>query len=491
MNDSLRIKTTVNLSYNLLSKLFTFSLAAATAIVFARKLSPNDYGIVGFAMIFIDFLGQFSDMGITCSIIQKESVEERDLYTAFTLKILFALILFFLSFIWGSVSQRVFDNPAVRAVIIVLAAGFPIGCLGFLPTTALSRELKFKRLTVPQIGSQVAATAVALAAIYTGFRYWSIVFSSLASGIAFAAIVYALRPVPFKLKWDSKAANEQLKFGAHIFLSGFMSFLVVNADNFITGSVAGAAVLGFYAVAFNWTTKAPGLIVGAIGPTLLSTFSRVQQETERLKRGYLTILEYVSFAAILANVLLLVLSREMLTLVLGGGTGKWLPALAALKILCVYGALRAILEPVGSMIIAIGRPALMFRSTFTVAALEIACLYPALRYFGIEGVALVVTFSYAVQFLIYFPALRREIGLRYSTVFRSVRPALLCGGVLAAFGFALDRFIETSWFSLAVKLTLGCSLYLVTYGCITKWRMAKDAREIIGAVLLKASRSSI
>ena len=123
-----------------------------------------------------------------------------------------------------------------------------------------------------------------------------------------------------------------------------MSFLVVNADNFIIGSVAGAAVLGFYAVAFSWGAKVPGLIAGAIGPTLLSTFSRVQQETERLKRGYLTILEYVSFAAILANVLLLVLSRELLTLVLGGGTGKWLPALAALKILCVYGALRAILR---------------------------------------------------------------------------------------------------------------------------------------------------
>ena len=102
-----------------------------------------------------------------------------------------------------------------------------------------------------------------------------------------------------------------------------------------------------------------------------------------------------------------------------------------------------------------------------------------------------VTFSYAVQFLIYFPALRREMDLRYSTVLRSVRSAVLCGGVLAAFGFALDRFIETSWFSLAVKLTLGCSLYLVTYGSITKWRIAKDAREIIGAVLLKASQSSI
>jgi len=490
MNEPLRAKTSVNLTYNLLSKLFTFSLASVTAIILARNLTPADYGIVGFAMIFIGFLQQFNDLGVTPSIIQKEVVGENDLYTAFTLKALLGLLIFSLSFIWGSISQKVFDNPAVKPVIIVLALGFFTDCLAFLPTTILTRELKFKRLTVPQIGSGIFATGVALAAVYLGFRYWSIVLSNLAAGMASAAIVIALCPVPFKLQWDSKAAKGLLTFGSHLFLAGFMVFVGFNADNFIIGAAEGAATLGFYAVAFNWSTKAPGFITGAIHSILLSTFSRVQQDADRLKRGYLAILEYVSFAAVLANVLLLILSRELLTLVLGCGTGKWLPALLALDILCVYGALRAVLEPVGSMIVAIGRPSLILRSTAIVACLETASLYPALRYFGIEGVALAVTLAYAIQFLIYFPALDRELDLPFARVFRSVLPAVISGCTLAGFGFSLDRFIETSWFSLAIKLALGSCLYLVTYGCITRWRMLKDAREIVAAVLLKPGQSA-
>ncbi len=490
MNEHLKVKTTVNLSVNLISKLFTFFLASITTIVLARKLSPGDYGIVGFAMIFIDFLTNFNDLGISSGIIQKERVEDRELYTAFTLKLLLALLLFLTSFLWGNISQRIFDNPAVMAVVVVLSTEFLINSLGFLPTTILSRELKFKRLTVPQISGQLVGTTVAIVAACTGFRYWSIVFSSLASRLAITVIVCMLRPVPLKLQWDAASAKQQLRFGSHIFLSGLMSFMLVNADNFITGSVAGAAVLGFYAVAFNWAAKAPGIITGTVHPVMLSTFSRLQHERESLKSGYLKLLEYVSFASILANVLLLILSKELLTLVLGAGTGKWLPALAALRILCIYGVIRAILEPVASLVIATGRQALMLKSTAIVAAVEILLLYPALRYFELKGIALVVTFSYAVQYLIYFPALRRELGLPYASIFRAVLPAVMAGCVLAVFGVVLDQFVCTSWSSLAIKPVLGCCFYLLTYGFTTRWKILKEVKEIIEGALLRPTQSS-
>ncbi len=198
-----------------------------------------------------------------------------------------------------------------------------------------------------------------------------------------------------------------------------------------------------------------------------------------------------SFAAILANVLLLIISRELLTLVLGGGTGKWLPALTALRILCVYGLVRALIEPVGSMVVAIGRPSLMFKSNAMVAVLQAACLYPAQKYFGITGVAVVVTFSYAVQFLIYLPALHDEMGLGLCAVFRSVRSAMLSGCVLAGFGLAIDRFAATSWLLLATKVVFGSGLYVVAYGLVTRWKIVKDARQIIEAALMKPSRPAV
>lgn len=491
MNESLRAKTAANLTYNILSRLLVFTLSAVTGIVLARNLNSSDYGIVGFAMIFIEFLQQFNDLGVTSSIIQKENIGDNDLYTAFTLKVLLGLLIFSLSFLWGDASREAFDNPAVKSVIVVLAANFLINGFGFLPTTILTRELKFKKLTIPQIGSRIAATVVAITTVYMGFRYWSIVLSSVASSVTSVAIVWTLCPVGLKFRWDSRAAKELIKFGSHLFIAGLMIFVLFNADNFVIGAVNGAATLGFYAIAFNWSTKATDFIAQAVHNILLSTFSRIQRDIERLKRGYLTIVEYVSLGAILANVLLLIASKELLVLVLGAGTGKWLPALPALDILCIYGAIRSLLEPVGSLIVAIGRPALISKSNAIVAAIQVACLYPSLRYFGIGGVAAVVTLSYAAQFLIYFPALRREIDITFPEVFRSIRPALASGCVLAGFGFTLDHFINTSWLSLAAKLAIGSSLFMVTHGLITRWKMFKEAREIVDAAGLILRRSSV
>jgi O-antigen/teichoic acid export membrane protein len=483
---SLRVKTFANLGYNTLATLLTFSMSAATSIVLARHLSADDYGIVGFATIFINFLQQFYDLGITSSTIQKENIGEREIYTAFTLKLILGLVIFLLSFLWGIIGQKVFDNPAVKGVIIALAANLIINGIGFLPTTILTRDLKFKRLTVPRIGSQVAATAVSITTVYLGFRYWSIVISALAGTIATVVITFILCPVPIKLAWDTKAAREHLKFGSNLFFAGLMIFVLFNADNFIIGTMRGAAALGFYAIAFNWGTKATNLISQAIHSILLSTFSRVQHDTQRITRGYLSILEYVSFGAIFVNVMLLSVSRELLVLVLGGGTGKWLPAVYALDILCIYGAIRAILEPIGCIVVATGRTALILRSNAIVASLQIATLYPALRYFGLVGVAMLVTTSYALQFLVYLPALRKELSLPFSAVFRSVFPAVLSGCVLAASGFALDLFMGTCWLSMFIKLSMGCSLYLVTYGLITEWKIFKDGMQIIGAVRVTA-----
>jgi O-antigen/teichoic acid export membrane protein len=474
-----------------MSRLFIFVLSSLTSIILARHLSTSDYGIVGFASIFVIFLGMFDDLGVTQSIVQKEKIEENELYTVFTLKVILGLLIIIFSFGWASLSRKVFDNPAVKPVIIVLAACSLINSLGFIPLTLLSRELKFKRLTIPQIGGQITATVVAITAVYMGARYWSLVFSGLASCIASAAIVFALCPVPYRFRWDPAAAKEHLKFGSHLFLAWIMAFILFNSDNFVIGAVGGAAMLGFYSIAFNWSSKACNLIEAATQAVLLATFSKLQHETETLKRGYLTVLEYVALAAVLANVLLLILSRELLTLVLGGGTGKWLPALGALRILCVYGSLRAIVEPVRSMVIAIGRPALIFKSNTVVTCVQVACLYPALRYLGLDGVAMVVALSYGLQLFIYFPILRRDLDLSYRAVFGCVRSALLAGAALAAFGLIFSRFAGVSWWTLAAKLFLGSGLYLLIFGSFTRWKMFKDAREVVNAIALKPNRSTV
>jgi O-antigen/teichoic acid export membrane protein len=109
-------------------------------------------------------------------------------------------------------------------------------------------------------------------------------------------------------------------------------------------------------------------------------------------------LEYIAFISVLANAGLLLVSKEFLTFVLGHGTDKWMPALTAFRILCIYGMCRCLLEPVGNVILAIGRTRELLITQIIVAVFELGLLYPSLKYFGIEGVAVVVTVAYVTAY---------------------------------------------------------------------------------------------
>src|SRR5574340_1178352 len=118
---------------------------------------------------------------------------------------------------------------------------------------------------------------------------------------------------------------------------------------------------------------------------LFPTFSRIQEDQARIKKGYLQILEVIAFLGAMANISLYVAAREFLYFLLGDGTDKWMPAFATFRIFCFYGIIRATLEPVSAVIMAFGNTRLFVRATGLVAVLEAVFLYPVVMMFGIEG----------------------------------------------------------------------------------------------------------
>ena len=73
-----------------------------------------------------------------------------------------------------------------------------------------------------------------------------------------------------------------------------------------------------------------------------------------MRRGYLKTVGLAGFVSVVANTTLLANVHYFLTTFLGKGTDKWVPAIGALEILCFYGILRSITEPIGSCIMALG-----------------------------------------------------------------------------------------------------------------------------------------
>lgn len=484
MND-LKIKTIKNIGFNAFSNIAKFCLSAGASIILAQRLSPSDYGVVGFAMIFINFLSRFSDLGITDAVIQRNRLDDRGLYTGYTTKFILGIAVFAVVFFLSPLAKLFFDNSAIENVIKVLSISFIITTFGFLPTCLLTRELNYKKLMIPQLSSAVINSGISIILALTGFNYWSIVLANIAGSVSSVLAVNFIYPVKIKFKFDKKLFREFMRFGGNLFLVGLIIFLNFNVDNFAVGTLIGSVGLGLYSIAFNWGSMISGKLYDVVHSVLFPTFSRIQNDTNKLKESYLKVLEYITFIAVISNLTLLLCSEDFLYYVLGRGTDKWMPALITFQIMLIYGIIRTFLEPIANVLLALGKSKLLLKSNIITGAFELSLLYPVAKYYGIEGVAILVTLSYSLNYFILFPFLKKNIDLKYSDIWSFVKPTIIAVVFIVALVSFTKEFMDASLFSFIQKLFLCVIGYALFYNAITEWRLLKEIVSLISIIRTK------
>lgn len=475
----LKKRTAINIGFSGIAVLTASAFQFIASIILARLLLPRDYGIVGFALIFVNFMTNFSDFGIGSALIQKVNADDDLMYTGFALKAFAGMLAFAAVFSLAPVSRIFNGSTEITWAIRVLSFGFLISIPAFLPQVTLTRELRFRELSYTQVLGAAAGSFCAIALAYAGFGFRSIIAGYLVNSLVIAAALNLIRPVKPIMRCTRTSARHILRFGSHILVPGVIIFLIFNADNFAIGALRGAQQLGYYAMAFNLGSVVCVLLGGIVHQVLFPTFSKFQSDLNAIKTAYLESVKYIAFIAVPVNLFLIVLSREFLYQVLGGNSERWLPALATLQVLCVYGVFRALLEPLANVITGIGKPRLFTRATLLAAVIQISLLYPALRYTGIEGVAIVVTVSYLSQYFIYVPILKREIDVTIAEVLGAIRPAFLAFLAALPAMIFLKALFGPSLTLTAAETLIGGTGYFIIYGMLTRWQIVKEMKMIV------------
>ena len=480
MESSLKNKTAKNISINAVAKALMFGLQAVANIILTRTLGAADYGLVGMAIIFMNFFTLFGDMGISNAVIRKENLTDRDVRTGFTVRIVQGAILTLIVLAFAPLASKVYNNQEVGRILAVFSLNFMINSLGFIPYAYLNRELRYDRLFIPQVGYALVGSIVAIAMALAGFRHWSLVFSTISSCVAYVVLLNVMRPSRMRFSFDFAVAKQFFSYGMNIFLVGFVSYALLNAGNFVIGAVQGSKALGFYTIAFTWGGMVSTLLTGTVSSVLFPTFAKIQDDRDRLRGAYLKILEFVGVIAIFANLALFLTSRDFLYVVLGHSTDKWFPSLMALRILCGLGIVKSLMEPGANLLMAVGNTAVPFKATLAAAIVQVTLIYPVLRFGGIEGVATLILFSTVVQYAVYLPAQKRFLGLRLRDIVAQIRPAilamLLTGSVVYICAPLWGRLTLLAF---AVKSVVILVMFFACYGLLTRWRIFHDISGLV------------
>jgi O-antigen/teichoic acid export membrane protein len=485
MELDLKSKTLINISYNALGTFCAYVLQFLSNIVLSRNLTAVDYGLVGFAYIIINFLSSFEDLGINSAVIQREKLNDESLATGLTIKTIISVSLFIISVVFAPFAQSFFDNKNVVLVIRLLSLNFLINLFSFFPNTILTRNLNYKKINLARLSSRLINSLVSIILAISGFKYLSIVIANIIATLILVLVLNYFQPKKIRFAYNKQVGTELFNYGWRLSLSGIIIFIIFNTDNFVIGLLKGSNTLGYYIIAFNWGSMICSVLGSTIHEVLFPTFAKLQKNIDSIRSAYLRTIEYVSFFSIFSNILLMFISRDFLFFILGKGSAKWIPAISAFRILCIYGIVRSILEPIGNVIMALGRTDVLLKANLVAGIFEVGLIYPVVKYGNIEGVAVLVTIAYFSQYFIYSRFIKKTLKISIKDILGIIRPSLFSILIMIPFYFIILSRIETIGYPalLALKILVFAAIYILIFGFLTKWSLYKDILAFVKQLL--------
>jgi O-antigen/teichoic acid export membrane protein len=376
---------------------FTEALARfGIGVLLARLLTPADFGIVGLALVVIGFARPFGDFGLASAIVQRRPLTDRHVRVAFTLSTLVGVSLAALLAIGAPAAAALMRDPRLTAVLRVLSLIFATTGISVVAGGLLRRRLEFRPLVLSDLVSYIAGYGLLAPALaLRGAGVWSLVAAALVQTLLSASAIVVIGRHSMRPLLARAEARELLHYGVGSGAASWVSYLALNADNFIVGRTLGAASLGLYARAYTLMNLPFTYTASVLSGVLFPAFAQIQNDLVRLRRAFLAMTELTALVAGGSMGTLAVAAPHIVPALFGP---RWVDVVPPLQILCGAGYFRALYHVGGVVAHSAGLVYGDLRRQAFYAALVIAGSYAGATY-GLPGVALGVSVAIVAMFV--------------------------------------------------------------------------------------------
>lgn len=367
------------------------------AIIVARLLTPDDYGLAVLALVFSSLVLVFSDLALGAALVQRPVLTEADKSTAFWITISSGLLFMVLGVALSGLVAALYRQPDVQPLLAVLSLSFLLAALGSTQQSLLLRAMEFRRLELFTVVGGLLGTVGAVVLAVAGAGPWAIIGQQLVTAGATSALMW--RASSWRPKWLFSRASARDLGGFSSYLVGHRLLFYVhqNADNLLIGRFLGATALGAYAIAYNVMLQPASRIAGPVQRVLSPAFARMQDEPQRIAAAWARATRLVGAISIPALAGIVVVAPFFVPVVLGD---QWDAAIPVIQILAWVGMLQSVQAVNVDILIARDRPATLFRYMIAFCCIHLIAFVIGLQW-GIVGVAA----AYAVSSTLIEPVL--------------------------------------------------------------------------------------
>jgi len=363
-------------------ELLTKGVAVLKIAVLARILSPSQFGSYGIALLVLGFLEVLTETGINVFLIQEKDKIQTYLDSAWVISIIRGILISLLIIAASPFVVGFFKTPEVITLLyLVSAVAFIRGFINPMEVV-FQKELNFMKQFLFQGFLYLIDAGVAVSLGLLTHSESAMIISMIVAAtteVILSFIIFKDRP---KLSLDKEKFLKVIHSGKWITGAGIFAYIFQNIDNVTIGKLMGTMNLGYYQQSYNVATLPVTGVSDIFNAVMFPVFVKMSDDIKILKKTFYSACGTIFAMALVFGIVVLLFSKPIILLFLGP---KWIAIEPVLKVLAVFGILKAVLNSTYSLFLSLKMQKIVMLSEFFGIIGMGAAIYPMVTKFGIVG----------------------------------------------------------------------------------------------------------
>lgn len=332
-------------------------ISLVVTIFLSRLLTPEDFGTVAIASVFIVFFSIFSDMGMSSAIVQNRNLKEEDLISIFSFTLytgLFLAILFFLSSFFIA---RFYANHQLLLICQVLSLNILFVTWNIVPNSILLREKKFKFIAIRTVVPQLFLALVSIIAALCGFGVYTLLINPIIGSLITLLLTYRKIPIKINLTPSFNGIKKIASYSSYSFGFSLINYFTRNLDKLMAGKFFGMTQLGYYEKSYRLMLLPVQNLTHVITPVLHPVLADYQDKLEFQVDKFLHLTKILALLGFPISSFLFFSAEDIIIYLYGN---QWWPAIPIFQILSLTVGLQITGSAQGSIYLATNKTKAMF-----------------------------------------------------------------------------------------------------------------------------------
>lgn len=457
--------------YTAVAKYSGLVISLVVMAILARLLSPDDFGTVAIATVFISFFSIFTNIGISSAIVQNKELTSLDINKIYMFTIWIGIILSTLFFFSTRFIADYYQDNRLLPICQILSVNLFFASAGTVPNTLFFKDKDFKFIAWRTFIIQIAVGILAVIAALMGVGLYTLLIQPILSSALIYFISLKKYPQKFLWTWGIDSLKKIWAYSLYQFLFSVMSYFIRNLDKMLIGKYIGMAPLGYYEKSYRLMSLPIQNITYVITPVLHPILSDYQKEESKLATINERIVRLLSFIGFPLGILLFFCGRELMLFVFGA---QWEPSIPAFQILSLSVGLQIVMSSSGSFFQSSNDTrGLFICGIFTAFVTCTGFLICILFFRTLEAFAYSMLISYLLSFIqcywqLYHYQFHRSLTALYKQLISPLIITLLIG-----ISLYVITLYSADW-NILLALCVKGSISFVLWGFYIQWRKEYD-----------------